>query len=224
MHDVSRPARRPVELKDLRSLRYAVVDVETTGSRLHGGDRIMEIAIVHVDEGRASTAAEFVVNPQTPVSPFVSRLTGLRWEQLYEAPTFGDLAERIHDAVAGRVFVAHNVKFDWGFVAMELKRAVGVQLRGRRLCTVKCARRLLTHLRRRNLDSLAWHYEIPIVGRRHRAGPDARATADVLLRLLADARRQDVDTWEQLQTLLRTPRPSPVRSYLPQPVRDEAIA
>jgi DNA polymerase-3 subunit epsilon len=200
-----------MELSELRALRYAVVDVETTGSRLHGGDRIMEIAVVHVEDGHATTAAEFLVNPQTAVSPFVSRLTGIRWENLHEAPTFGDIADRIQDAVADRVFVAHNVKFDWGFVTMELKRADGAGLRGRRLCTVKCARRLLTHLRRRNLDSLAWHY-------------DARATAEVLLRLLADARRQDVDTWEQLQTLLRTPRPSPVRSYLPQPVRDEAVA
>jgi DNA polymerase-3 subunit epsilon len=213
-----------MELSELRALRYAVVDVETTGSRLHGGDRIMEIAVVHVEDGHATTAAEFLVNPQTAVSPFVSRLTGIRWENLHEAPTFGDIADRIQDAVADRVFVAHNVKFDWGFVTMELKRADGAGLRGRRLCTVKCARRLLTHLRRRNLDSLAWHYEIPFVGRRHRAGTDARATAEVLLRLLADARRQDVDTWEQLQTLLRTPRPSPVRSYLPQPVRDEAVA
>jgi DNA polymerase-3 subunit epsilon len=213
-----------LDLTDLRSLQYAVVDVETTGTSLYGGDRIMEIAVVHVNEGRATTAAEFLVNPQCAVSPWVSRLTGIRWDLLHEAPTFGDISEQIRDAVAGRVFVAHNVRFDWRFVSMELRRVGGRGLRGQRLCTVKVARRLLTHLPRRNLDALAWHYEIPIVGRRHRAGPDARATAQVLIRLLADARRQDIDTWEQLEVLLRRPRPAPVRSYLPQPVRDEAIA
>ena len=213
-----------MDLSDLRSLRYAVVDVETTGTQLYKGDRVMEIAVVHAHDGRASTAAEFLVNPQRPVSRYVARLTGITWDMVHEAPTFGDIASRIQDALHDCVFVAHNVKFDWGFVSAELRRVTGRGLRGRRLCTVKFARKLLTYLQRRNLDALAWHYEVPIVGRRHRAGPDARATADVLLRLLADARRQDVDTWAQLQTLLRTPNLAPPRSYLPQPVRDEAIA
>lgn len=210
---------------DLRSLGYAVVDVETTGTRLHDGDRVMEIAVVHVDDGQATTAAEFLVNPQRDVSRWVSRLTGIRWEMLHEAPTFGDIGDHILEALAGRVFVAHNVRFDWGFVSAELRRITGRRLRGPRLCTVNFARKLLTHLPRRNLDALAWHYEVPFIGRRHRAGPDARATAEVLIRLLCDGRRADVDTWDQLQTLLRTPpKKAPRRSYLPQPVRDEAIA
>jgi DNA polymerase III epsilon subunit family exonuclease len=213
-----------VELNDLRAMRYAVVDVETTGSSTHRGDRIFEIAIVHVENGSARTALELLINPQRRIMPFVSRLTGVRWDMVHEAPTFGDVADMVHAAVNGRVFVAHNVKFDWGFVTQELRRATGHGLRGKRLCTVRFARKLLSHLQRRNLDSLAWHYEVAFQGRRHRAGPDARATADVLLRLLADGRRQDIDTWEQLQALLRTPSPPPVRSYLPQPVRDEAMA
>lgn len=224
MHDVSNSARRSVDLTDLRSLRYAVVDVETTGASVYRGDRIFEIAIIHVENGQATTAIDVLINPQRRITPFVTRLTGVRWEMVHEAPTFGDLAERIHDALDGRVFVAHNVKFDWGFVSRELRRVTGRGLRGKRLCTVRFARKLLSQLQRRNLDALAWHYEVAFQGRRHRAGPDARATADVLIRLLADGRRQDIDTWEQLQTLLRTPAPRPVRSYLPQPVRDEAIA
>ncbi len=221
MHDVSGSARRSVELS---ALRYAVVDVETTGSSSYGGDRIMEIAVVHVRDGEAVTAADYLVNPQRPVSPYVSRLTGITWDMLQEAPTFGDIAERIREAVDGHVFVAHNARFDWRFLNMELQRVTGTALRGQQLCTVKFARKLLSHLRRRNLDALAWHYEVPIIGR-HRAGGDARATAQILLRMLADARRQDVDTWDQLQVLLRKPRLPAVRSYLPQPASGyEAIA
>lgn len=213
-----------MDLTDLRSLPYAVVDVETTGTSPHGGDRIFEIAVVHVENGRTSTALELLINPQRRIAPFVSRLTGVWWDMVHEAPTFGDVADLVHDALEGRVFVAHNARFDWGFVTRELRRATGRGLRGKRLCTVRFARKLLSHLERRNLEALAWHYEIAFRGRRHRAGPDARATADVLLRLLADGRRQDVDTWEQLQTLLRTPGPRSMRTYLPQPVRSEAIA
>jgi len=212
-----------MELTDLRSLSYAVVDVETTGTCLYGGDRIMEVAVVHVRDGLVTTAAEFLVNPQHAISPWVSRLTVIRWDTVHEAPTFGDIVEHIQEAVEGHVFVAHNVRFDWRFLSMELQRATGRGLRGRRLCTVKLARKVLPYLRRRNLDWLAWHYEVPIVGR-HRSGGDARATARILQHLFADARRQDADTWEQLETLLRTPKPPPMRSYLPQPVRDEAVA
>lgn len=209
--------------EELRSLSYAVVDVETTGGSAYGSDRVMEVAVVHVRDGSVTTAVDLLIDPQRPISPFVSRLTGIRWEAVHEAPTFGDVADRIHEALDGHVFVAHNARFDWRFLSAELHRWTGHSLRGRRLCTVKFARKLLPHLSRRNLDALAWHYEIPIIGR-HRAGGDARATAHVLTRMLADARRQDVDTWDQLQALLRRPRRGPIRSALPQPVTDEAVA
>jgi len=210
---------------DLRSLPYAVVDVESTGTWINGGDRVMEVAVIHIHDGVASTAVEFLVNPQRPVSRWVSRLTGIRWEMLHEAPTFGDIAERVADALKGHVFVAHNARFDWRFLTRELKGALGrvPDTHGKRLCTLKFARRLLSHLPRRNLDALAWHYEVPIVGR-HRAGGDARATAEILLRMLADARRQDIDTWAQLANYLRAPRPEAKRSALPQPVRVEHVA
>jgi DNA polymerase-3 subunit epsilon len=223
LHDLPDSARRSMELSDLREIPFAVVDVEATGSRLHGGDRIMEVAVVHAQRGDVHTALDTLVNPQRPVTPFVSRLTGISWDMLHEAPTFGDVAERVHEALDGRVFVAQNVKFDWRFLSSELQRFTGRGLRGERICTVKVARKVLSHLRRRNLDALAWHYEVPIIGR-HRAGGDARATAQVLVRLLADARRQDVHTWEELQALLKRPKPPAFRSYLPQPARDEAVA
>lgn len=208
---------------DLRSLRYAVVDVEATGGRAGGGDRIIEVAVVHVHEDGISTAAEFLIDPQRPISPFVTRLTGITWRMLTEAPTFGDVSERIWHALDGHVFVAHNARFDWRLLSMELRRATGRVLSGRPLCTLRLARKLLPHLPRRSLDALSWHYEVPNEAR-HRAGGDARATAQIFRCMLADARRQDVDTWDQLQELLRRPRTPRVRSALPQPVLVEAIA
>ena len=208
---------------ELRELKFAVVDTETTGGGVHGGDRIMEIGIVHVDGDQIRTAVDQLVDPQRPIGRFVSRLTGITWEMVREAPTFGDIAPVVQDALEDRIFVAQNVRFDWRFLSMELKRVGQRGLSGERLCTVKLARKLLTHLPRRSLDALAWHYEVPIVGR-HRAGGDARATAQLLVRMFADARRQDVDTWDGIQALLRRPRPRPIRSALPQPVTVEAIA
>ena len=202
---------------DLRDLPFAVVDVEATGSRVNGGDRVMEIGIVHVLGESTMTAVETLVNPQRPVSPFVTRLTGLRWEHLHEAPTFADVAEQVRTALADRIFVAHNSRFDYRFLSSEFRRLAGRGLNGPHLCTVKLARKLLMHLPRRNLDALAFHYDVPIIGR-HRAGGDARATAAILVRMLADARRRDVYTWKELAALMRQPKPAARRSYLPQPM------
>jgi DNA polymerase-3 subunit epsilon len=206
-----------VELRDLRELPFAVVDVEATGSRVNGGDRVMEIGVVHVLGDGTTTALDTLVNPQRPVTPFVTRLTGLSWSHLHEAPTFADIAEQVRDALDDRVFVAHNSRFDFRFLSAEFRRLTGKGLKGPHLCTVKLARKLLSHLPRRNLDALAFHYEVPIVAR-HRAGGDARATARILVRMLADARRRDVYTWGELMALMRQPRPAAFRSYLPQPM------
>jgi len=208
---------------DLRATEFAVVDVETTGSGPNGGDRITEVAVVHVKGAAATTAFEMLVNPQRPVSSFAARLTGIHWDALHEAPTFGDLVDRLLEALDGRVFVAHNVKFDWRILSSEVERVTGQPLQGERLCTVKLARRLLPHLSRRNLDALAWHYDVAIVGR-HRAGGDARATARILQCMLEDARRLDIDTWGHLNAFMRLPRPRPRPSAMPQPVSSESTA
>ena len=210
-------------MRALADLRFAVVDTETTGGGARGDDRIMEVAVIHLEGDTVTTAVDQLVDPQRPIGRYVSRLTGITWEMVREAPTFGDIAPMVQEALEGRIFVAQNVRFDWRFLSMELKRATGRGLCGERLCTVKLARKLLTHLPRRSLDALAWHYDLPIAAR-HRAGGDARATAQVLLRMFADARRRDVDTWEDLQALLRRPRVPAFRSALPQPVTVEAIA
>lgn len=97
---------------ELRNLRFAVVDTETTGGGVYGGDRIMEVAVIHVDGDRISTAIDQVIDPQRPIGRFVSRPTGITWEMVREAPTFGDVAPMIHDALEDRIFVAQNVRFD----------------------------------------------------------------------------------------------------------------
>ena len=104
------------------------------------------------------------------------------------------------------MFVAHNVNFDWRFLNMEIERATGRTLAGRRLCTVRLVKKLLPQLRRRSLDYVAMYYDVEIA-RRHRAGGDAEATARVFLRLLDDARREGCESWNDLQRLLIRPMP-----------------
>jgi DNA polymerase-3 subunit epsilon len=186
---------------DLLSLDYAVVDVEATGTRPWAGDRITEIAVVAVRGGIVAETFETLVNPERPIPPFVTRLTHISWEMVKKAPRFRDICDDVVRAMEGTIFVAHNAQFDWRFVSTEVERATGRHLDGRRLCTVKLARKLLPQLRSRRLDYLAMHYGVTITAR-HRAGGDAVATAKILLRLLHDARSLECHCWPDLEALL----------------------
>jgi DNA polymerase III epsilon subunit family exonuclease len=185
----------------LSDLSYVVVDVETTGGSSFGADRITEIAAVVVERGEIARVYETLVNPQRPIPPMVTRLTNISWDMVKHAPTFREIVPKVADAIRGHVFVAHNAGFDWRFVTTEIARATGERLEGRRLCTVKMARKLLPQLHRRSLDYLARHYNVEITAR-HRAGGDALATARVFLRMLREARDRGCVTWPDLEALL----------------------
>lgn len=185
---------------------FAVVDLETTGSSLRNGHRVMEFAAVTV-KGRAIVEVfETLVNPGRGIPRQISALTHITWEMVRSAPPFRDIATQVASALDGRLFVAHNATFDWRFLAAELMRASrwtgGGRLVGERLCTVRLARALLPHLRRRSLDSLTGYYDIENTAR-HRAGGDAMATAHVLIRLLREARRRGCETLDDLRALTR---------------------
>jgi len=211
----------------LTGLTYAVVDVEATGGRVSGGDRITEVAVVQVKDGVATTLVDTLVNPQRVIPPWVSRLTNISAEMVRRAPTFAEICDQVLGALDGRVFVAHNVNFDWRFLNMEIERATGRTLAGRKLCTVKLVKKLLPQLRRRSLDWVAMHYGVEI-RQRHRAGGDAEATARVFQRLLADACGEGCESWHDLQRLLIAPAPKARRSRrppaLPQPVDKDTTA
>jgi len=192
-----RPAMAGPEQR-LDQMRYAVVDVETTGGIAGSGGRIIEIAIVHVDFGAITDSYSTLVDAGVSIPPWIARLTGIQTEMIRGAPRYSEICDEVRARLAGRVFVAHSAGYDWGFVRSEMRRAGAVVPRGPRLCTVHFARRLLPGLERRGLDSLTRYYGVEIHGR-HRAKGDAVATAQVLVRMLADAERRGWTTWPELK-------------------------
>jgi len=220
------PSMACAPIQRLLDLSYVVVDVETTGGRPDAGDRITEIAAVRVAGGEVREVYETLVNPERSIPPMITRLTNISWEMVRGAPRFRDIVPRLGHVLRGNVFVAHNAVFDWRFVSAELTRATGERLDGRRLCTVRLARRLLPQLPRRSLDVVARHYGVDIAAR-HRAAGDAVATAHVLLALLRDAADRGCETWESLDALLAAAARSPRRrrrSAMPAPVdRDPTV-
>jgi len=177
---------------------FVVVDCETTGSRAWNGDRITEIAVVHVHRGVAERVFDSLINPDRPIPPSVTALTNITAAMVRAAPRFRDVCAQLLGVLEGHVFVAHNANFDWRFLSAEIERATRQPLRGKRICTVKLARKVLPQLRRRNLDALQNFYGVENAAR-HRAGGDAVATAAVFLRLLDAARDRGYTSLDDLE-------------------------
>jgi len=186
----------------LEDCGFAVVDVETTGMRAYGADRITDIAVVVVHGTRRELVFESLVNPGVPIPWRIAALTGITDAMVRSAPPFEAIADDVLAALAGRVFVAHNARFDWAFVTAEVRRARALAVTGSRLCTVRLARRLLPQLASRNLDSLTHYFGLENPAR-HRAGGDAQVTAQLLERLIGLAREQGVRTLADLEGFSR---------------------
>lgn len=188
----------------LEECAFAVVDVETTGMQPAGDDRITEIAVVVVHGNRREVVFDSLVNPGRPIPQRICELTGITDAMVATAPPFGEVAEQVVAALAGRVFVAHNARFDWGFVGAEVRRARDLILDGPKLCTVRLARRLIRNEPSYSLGSLANRYGLEFPAR-HRAAGDAIVTGMLLERLLTAARDRGARTLSDLETLHRTP-------------------
>lgn len=146
------------------------VDLETTGANLVN-DRITEIGIVAVDpDGRIERWSTFV-NPGRPIPEFIQGLTGISDEMVETAPSFETLADTVRARLQDGLFIAHNARFDYGFLHHAFARS-GHALNSEMLCTVKLSRALFPAEKKHNLDSLIARHEL-IPEARHRALADA---------------------------------------------------
>lgn len=181
MHDL--PIREPL----------IFVDLETTGANF-ANDRIIEVGVVEVDQEGVREWST-LVDPGRPVPPFITGLTGIDTAMVASAPTFAHLAPELIERLKGRLFIAHNARFDYGFLKHEFKR-LGVDFRATSLCTVKLSRKLFPGHHRHSLDTLVERYGIA-TGDRHRALADARVLWDLWQRwhelLPAEAIRDAVE-------------------------------
>lgn len=149
----------------------AFVDLETTGATATS-DRITEIGIVEVDEDGSVREWQQLVNPGIRIPPFIEQLTGISNEMVATAPPFEMVAAEALRRLEGRLFIAHNARFDYGFLKQEFKR-LDINFRAPVVCTVKLSRALYPEHHRHNLDSLIERHGL-IAADRHRALADAQ--------------------------------------------------
>jgi DNA polymerase-3 subunit epsilon len=162
------------------------LDLETTGAT-PTSDRITEIGLVEVENGEFRGKWSQLVNPQSRIPPFIESLTGITSAMVENQPTFSDIAQDLFDRLQGKVLIAHNARFDYGFLRNEFQR-LGLNYRARVLCTVKLSRTLFPKHRRHNLDSLIERHGLTCDAR-HRALGDAEVLWQFVQKIY-----QEVDT------------------------------
>ena len=170
---------------ELASSGFVVFDLETTGAKAPPC-RITEIGAYRVKGGILADEFHTLVNPEMKIPPFITSLTGISDDMVSCAPKFHEVADAFLDFIGDSVLVAHNARFDLGFLNHEIGRVYEeYRVANPSLCTVQLARKLLPHIENHKLKTVANYYSIDLVNH-HRASDDARATAKIFVNLLTD--------------------------------------
>jgi len=154
-----------------RDAPVAFVDVETTGCSA-GRHRVIDVAVIGATGDHLDFEWQSLVHPGSRVSPGITALTGIDDALLEDAPPFADIAAELGRRLAGRVFIAHNARFDYGFIRREFAR-LETNWRAPSLCTVRLSRALFPEMSHHNLDAVMERHGFTIE-QRHRAMPDAQ--------------------------------------------------
>jgi DNA polymerase III epsilon subunit family exonuclease len=164
---------------------FVVFDLETTGAKAPPC-RITEIGAYRVKGGMLVDEFHTLVNPEMKIPPFISSLTGIRDDMVTGAPKFHEVADAFLDFIGDSILVAHNARFDLGFLNHEIGRVYEeYRVANPSLCTVQLSRKLLPNIENHKLKTVANYYSIDLVNH-HRASDDARATAKIFVNLLSD--------------------------------------
>ncbi|MCA5006390.1 exonuclease domain-containing protein [Sphingobacterium bovistauri] len=172
-------------------MEYAIVDIETTGSYA-AGNRITEIAIIIHNGTHILEKFQSLVNPLVPIPFHIQALTGISSEMVEIAPAFKDLATDIYALLNKRIFVAHNVNFDYSFIVEELKHA-GISWRAPKLCTVRLSRKIIPNQSSYSLGKLCQNLGIKIHDR-HRAMGDVEATVTLFEKLIREDKENLIES------------------------------
>ena len=169
---------------------YAVVDIETTGGNNKTG-KITEIAIFLYNGSEITDSFTTLINPECEIPYFITNLTGISNEMVANAPKFYEVARKIVELTANRIFVAHNVSFDYNFIKKEFKE-LGFDFKRKTLCTVQLSRKYIPNHHSYSLGKLCAELGIEINGR-HRASGDALATVKLLDIILNNYQKSKID-------------------------------
>ena len=167
----------------LNETEFVVFDLETTGAKTPPC-RVTEVGAYKVRRGEIVGEYQTLVNPETPIPEFITRLTNISEEMVKDAPKFAQIVPEFMKFVGDSVLVAHNAQFDMRFLNHEIRRVhANHRIANPYLCTVMLARELVPEVENHRLATMANYYSVDLNGH-HRAGVDALATAKIFIKLL----------------------------------------
>ncbi|MBO9541344.1 3'-5' exonuclease [bacterium] len=168
--------------------RWVVVDLETTGMSPAKGDRIVEIGAVAVEDGQITETFSSLIHPERSIPYFVQRIHGISDAMVASAPRFAQVLPQFLAFCADSPLISHNAPFDRSFLDFQSTLVTDAPLPHAHLDTLRVARLLLPKLGKHNLDALVQHFGVSLSAKdRHRALGDARATAEIWLKMEAMA-------------------------------------
>ena len=130
---------------------WVFLDLETTGASARG-DRVTEVGLIRIDNGVEVDQWSQLINPGISIPGEIVRLTGITNRMVAGAPAFSDIATQLLERIGDSVMVAHNARFDFGFLKAEYAR-LSMTFSAKTLCTVRLSRALFPHQHRHNLDT-----------------------------------------------------------------------
>lgn len=177
---------------DLCETSFVVFDLETTGAKAPPC-RITEIGAFKVENCELVGEFHTLVNPEIPIPPFITSLTGISDDMVRDAPRFCEIADGFLEFIGDSVLVAHNSPFDLGFLNHEISMVhENCRVGNPALCTVQLSRRLLPDIENHKLKTVASYYSVELINH-HRASDDAHATAKIFINLLKMLNEQGIN-------------------------------
>lgn len=179
---------------EVSKLPYAILDLETTGFK-PGPAKITEVAIIFYENGKEERFETFV-NPQCHIPDEITELTHITDEMVKDSPTIEELSPVLYDMLKDKIFVSHNVPFDWSFFEYFFKQCLKIDYKCPSLCTLNLSRRLL-RLPSNKLENVAKYFGYSLVDA-HRAMNDTDAVRILLLNFFGILKQKGINTYKDL--------------------------
>lgn len=173
----------------LEKAAFSVVDVETTGLSANK-NRVIEVAIVKIENLKITDKLHYLINPQTYIPPFITSLTGIDNDDVIGAPIFSNIVDELITFIDNTILTAHNLPFDASFLNTEFLIAGREFINENSCCTLKIARNIYPTLQSKSLTSIAQYLNLKNTNA-HRALGDAEITAKVLLKMIKEIQKKD---------------------------------
>jgi DNA polymerase-3 subunit epsilon len=178
------------------------LDIETTGTSPATGSSITEIGALRIENDKIVATFNQLLNPGQHVPSFITRMTGISDDMLWDAPDFRAIANDLDLLLDDAIFIAHNVSFDYNFIKAAY-RAIGNTFNMDRMCTARLSRRLYPDQPRHNLDTIIARHGFTVTNR-HRAFDDAKVLYEFYQKAISDHGLAAYAAMDHLTTHSRT--------------------